>query len=137
MKPRTVALMALVALAACALLPSLVSAYEPPPVKEWVLNEYGFCNFEAEEWAYNQFLRFGLNGFFNPEQNTTLGAAIWIFVFCLPIIILNNYLGRMGFVVGAFLMTIVFAFSTGEFLKIAVLNFVALGVMLYRGGLND
>ena len=70
------------------------------------------------------------------DDTDYISLVVFLLLFFLPIAVLTFALGRIGFIGGVALMTIVFTFSFSNFLYAGVINLIALGVMLLRGGVK-
>lgn len=72
-----------------------------------------------------------------PESGTdpSLSKIVWQIVFFLPAIILVQFFGRIGIIIGIGIMTIVFIVSQPDFIWAGIMILLSLGIYGYRGGL--
>jgi hypothetical protein len=57
-------------------------------------------------------------------------------VFFIPILVLTSFFGRIGFIGGVGLMSVIWMFTDSSFIAPGMMIFIALGILVYKGGME-
>lgn len=57
-------------------------------------------------------------------------------VFFIPILVLTSFFGRIGFIGGVGLMSVIWMFTDTSFIAPGMMIFIALGILVYKGGME-
>lgn len=80
----------------------------------------------------------GLTPNTNPPSSTEgiISQLVSQIVFFIPILVLTSLFGRIGFMGGVGLMSIIWMFADPSFVAPGVMIFISLGIFVYKGGMQ-
>lgn len=70
------------------------------------------------------------------ETDVIVENLVHQIVFFIPILVLTSFFGRIGFIGGVGLMSVIWMFTDTSFIAPGIMIFIALGILVYKGGME-
>lgn len=71
-----------------------------------------------------------------PDESVVISNLVHQIVFFIPILVLTSFFGRIGFIGGVGLMSVIWMFTDTAFIGPGIMIFIALGILVYKGGMD-
>lgn len=106
------------------------------------LGGYSAGQYSSSGYTWIKYVKLWWDNGVSPTGETsiptseTIANLVQEFVFFIPILVLTSFFGRIGFMGGVGLMSVIWIFSNADFVASGILILVALGVFVYKGGMQ-
>lgn len=103
------------------------------------LGGYSAGQYSSSGYTWIKYVKLWWDDGVSPESTPPASMSVSIsnivkeIVFFIPILVLCSLFGRIGFVGGVGLMTIIWIFANADFVPAGILILISLGIFVYRG----
>lgn len=103
------------------------------------LGGYSAGQYSSSGYTWIKYVKLWWDNGVSPESTPPASMSVSIsnivkeIVFFIPILVLCSLFGRIGFVGGVGLMTIIWIFANADFVPAGILILISLGIFVYRG----
>jgi hypothetical protein len=106
------------------------------------LGGYSAGQYSSSGYTWIKYVKLWWDNGVSPTGETstptseTIANLVQEIVFFIPILVLTSFFGRIGFIGGVGLMSVIWMFTDTAFIAPGMMIFIALGILVYKGGME-